>query len=39
VKHKRLLAELDKKTTHSAVVLAQAAYNATNEQSYMQMVA
>jgi HlyD family secretion protein len=39
VKQGQLLAELDKTTLNSAVVLAQAAYNgATNEQSYMQMV-
>lgn len=39
VKQGQLLAELDKTTLNSAVVLAQAAYNgATNEQSYMQTV-
>ncbi|MBC5838965.1 efflux RND transporter periplasmic adaptor subunit [Flavobacterium muglaense] len=39
VKQGQLLAELDKTTLNSAVVLAQAAYNgATNEQRYMQTV-
>lgn len=39
VKQGQLLAELDKTTLNSAVVLAQAAYNgANNEQSYMQTV-
>lgn len=39
VKQGQLLAELDKTTLNSAVVLAQAAYNgATNEQRYLQTV-
>lgn len=39
VKQGQLLAELDKTTLNSAVVLAQAAYDgATNEQRYMQTV-